>query len=202
MPDLAGLAKSAAIERLQKLGLNLGSVYEKDSSSEPGTVLSHDPATGTKITRGQVIDLIVSRGGGEPDNKKVEETPAQKKYARVPDVYNAGLGTAENSIENRGFYVGSVTYQESSQAEGTVISQYPAPDSEIEVGSYVDLVIATPPAPQTPPEPVQEPEPEQIHESEPVKEPEPEYQPQSTEFPDIPVQNDVPSREDDQSKGR
>ncbi|MBR4383382.1 MAG: glycine--tRNA ligase subunit beta, partial [Selenomonadaceae bacterium] len=37
----------------------LGSVYEKESPSEPGTVLSHDPTTGTKINRGQVVDLIV-----------------------------------------------------------------------------------------------------------------------------------------------
>jgi len=81
MPDLAGLAKSAAIERLQKLGLNLGSVYEKDSPSEPGTVLSHDPTTGTKINRGQTIDLVVSRG--EP---RVEEPPAQRKeYYQDPE---------------------------------------------------------------------------------------------------------------------
>ena len=81
MPDLAGLAKSAAVERLQKLGLNLGSVYEKDSPSEPGTVLSHDPTTGTKINRGQTIDLVVSRG--EP---RVEEPPAQRReYYQEPE---------------------------------------------------------------------------------------------------------------------
>ena len=212
MPDLAGLAKSAAIERLQKLGLNLGSVYEKDSSSEPGTVLSHDPTTGTKIIRGQTIDLIVSRGGGEPDNKssepdkpdkKTDDNKPAQKVVRVPNVYDASLGAAEDGIEGRGLYVGSVTYQESSQAEGTVISQYPSPDAEVEIGSTVDLVIARhyePPAPE--PEPIREPEPEPVREpeSEPVREP--EQQRQSSEFPDIPIQNDVPSREDDQSKGR
>ena len=201
MPDLAGLAKSAAIERLQKLGLNLGSVYEKDSSSEPGIVLSHDPATGTKITRGQTIDLIVSRGGGEPDNKKHEEPkPAQKVH--VPNVEGIGLGAAEDDIAGRGLYVGSVTYQESSQAEGTVITQYPSPNAEVTEGSVVDLVIARRPEPQPEPEPepVREPEPEPIREPEPEPSREPETQPQSNEFPDIPV--DVPSREDDQSKGR
>ena len=75
MPDLAGLSKDSATERLQKLGLNLGKVYEKDSSSEPGIVLSHDPATGTKIIRGQVIDLVVSRGGGEPVQHEPEPEP-------------------------------------------------------------------------------------------------------------------------------
>lgn len=191
MPDLAGLAKSAAIERLQKLGLNLGSVYEKDSSSEPGIVLSHDPATGTKITRGQTIDLIVSRG--EPE-RKVEEVKVRREVTRVPNVENSSLGAAEDSIAGRGLYVGSVTYQDSSQAEGTVITQYPSPDAEVDVGSTVDLVIARRPEPQP------EPEPEPIREPEPEPSREPETQSQSNEFPDIPV--DVPSREDDQSKGR
>ena len=189
MPDLAGLAKSAAIERLQKLGLNLGSVYEKDSSSEPGIVLSHDPTTGTKITRGQTIDLVVSRG--EPE-RKVEETKPKQTFTRVPNVENASLEVAEDGIASRGLYVGSVTTQESSQAEGTVISQYPAPDAEVETGSTVDLVIARRPEPE--PEPVREPEPEPTRETESR---------QSETFPDIPVQSDdVPSRDDDQSKGR
>lgn len=180
MPDLAGLTKSAAIERLQKLGLNLGSVYEKESSSEPGTVLSHDPTTGTKINRGQVIDLIVSRGA--PETKEVKVT---QKVTRVPNVENASLEVAEDGIEGRGLRVGSVTTQESNQAEGTVIAQYPSPDAEVELGSSVDLVIAR-----------------RVKVREPEPEPEPEYQPQSNEFPDIPIQNDVPSREGDQEKER
>ena len=182
MPDLAGLAKSAAIERLQKLGLNLGSVYEKESSSEPGTVLSHDPTTGTKINRGQVVDLIVSRG--EPE-KKVEEVKVTREYTHVPNVENASLSVAESGIEGRGLRVGSVTYEESTQAEGTVIAQYPSPDAEIEVGSSVDLVIAR----HAEPEPVREPEPEPVRE--------PESEPQSN-----PIQDDVPSREGDQAKER
>jgi len=187
MPDLAGLAKSAAIERLQKLGLNLGSVYEKDSSSEPGTVLSHDPTTGTKITRGQTIDLIVSRG--EPE-KKVEEVKVTQKVTRVPNVENASLSVAEDGIEGRGLHVGTVSYQDSTQAEGTVVAQYPSADSEVELGTYVDLVIARRAEVR---EPEREPQPESVREPE---------TPQSNDFPDIPVQNDVPSREGDQAKER
>ncbi|MBR0061955.1 MAG: PASTA domain-containing protein [Selenomonadaceae bacterium] len=157
-----------------------------------------------RITEGSPKDcrrIIVSRGGGEPDNKKHEEPkPAQKVH--VPNVEGIGLGAAEDDIAGRGLYVGSVTYQESSQAEGTVITQYPSPNAEVTEGSVVDLVIARRPEPQPEPEPepVREPEPEPIREPEPEPSREPETQPQSNEFPDIPV--DVPSREDDQSKGR
>jgi len=175
---------------LQKLGLNLGTIYEKDSSSEPGIVLSHDPTTGTKINRGQVIDLVVSRG--EP---KVETVEVKQKVTRVPNVENASLDVARDGIEGRGLHVGSVTSQESTQAEGTIIAQYPSPDAEVELGSSVDLVVAkhAEPQPETQPEPVHEPEPERQPQST-------ETQPSQSEFPEIPV--DVPSREGDQQKQR
>ena len=183
MPDLTGLAKSAAIERLQKLGLNLGSVYEKDSSSEPGTVLSHDPTTGTKITRGQVVDLIVSRG-----ETKVEEVRVTNKVTRVPNVENASLASAESDIEGRGLKVGSITEQESDQAEGTVINQYPLSNSEVELGSSVDLVIARRREPQSEPSrDSQEPSRDSTSR-------------ESNTFPEIPTNNDEPSRDDDPSK--
>lgn len=95
MPDLAGLNKSSAIERLQKAGLILGSVYEKYSDDEPGTVLSHDPSAGTKIYRGQTIDLTVSRGiVGHYDNTRLpaEESPPESEPITEP---------AQNEYEQR-----------------------------------------------------------------------------------------------------
>ena len=137
MPDLIGLSKSAATERLQKLGLNLGSVYEKDAPEEPGTVLSHDPPVGTKIVRGQNIDLVVSRGG----NGVSEENSHEKIH--VPDVRNASLEVAQSNLESHGLHVGSITYQSSNQAAGTVVSQTPSPDSEVDSGATVNLVVTT-----------------------------------------------------------
>ncbi len=132
MPDLKGLAKSAALERIQKIGLKVGSVYEKDSDNEPGTILSHDPASGSKINRGQSVDLVVSRG----------TTKKEPEKTKVPDVHNASVEVAQAGIEGRGLIVGSITSEISTQAEGTVVSQSPAPDTEVEVGSAVNLVVA------------------------------------------------------------
>lgn len=183
MPDLTGLTKSAATERLQKLGLNLGSVYEKDSSFEPGTVLSHDPTTGTKITRGQTIDLVVSRG-----EQKVEEVHVTKKVTRVPNVETSTLSAAEDSIKGRGLKVGTVTEQESSQADGTVISQYPSAESEVELGSAVDLVVSRHVEPKSEPRREQEPSRNETQNSRQT-------------FPEIPTV-DEPNRDDDPSKRR
>ena len=129
MPDLQGLSKSEAEAKLQKMGLKLGTVYEKNSDEEAGTVISQDPKAGSKISKGQEVDIIVSKG---PKTKKVS----------VPTVTGATFENAQNALTARGRSVGSVTKQQSSQAAGTVISQSVAGGSEVEAGTSVDLVIA------------------------------------------------------------
>ncbi len=149
MPDIVGLTKSAATERIQKIGLQVGSIYEKDSEQEPGTILSQDPAVGTKINRGQTIDFVVSRGltvavKNIPE-RVIQPTVVQTvKKIYVPNVQNVNLEYAKSNIENSGLSIGNVTYQESLQAEGTIISQDPAPDSSVDAGTNIDLIVAIP----------------------------------------------------------
>ena len=149
MPDLVGLTKTAATERLHKIGLKVGTIYQKDDYNEPADkVLSHDPAPGTKINRGQNVDLTVAKGGAviaekvheSEYNEPSDSSQASKTY--VPDVYASSYESARAGIEERGLHVGSVTYRASEQAEGTVLSQIPSPDTNVEVGSSVDLILS------------------------------------------------------------
>lgn len=133
IPDLKGLSKSSATERLQKMSLIVGSVYEKHSDEEPGTVISQDPAPGTKSSRGQAVDITVSRG------------PKTKRVA-VPDLTGASMESAKSSLSSKGLRAGSITRSASRQAAGTVISQSPVAGSELEEGSAVDIVLAQPQA--------------------------------------------------------
>ena len=130
MPDLTGLSKSDAEAQLKKMGLKLGSVYEKYSNEEAGTVIKQDPKAGTKISRGQTVDITVSKG-------------KQSHKVSVPDVTGVSLDTAKAALQSRGLRVGSVSKQESRQAAGTVVSQSPA-SGEVEEGSSISLVIAEP----------------------------------------------------------
>ena len=130
MPDLTGLSKSDAEAQLKKMGLKLGSVYEKYSNEEAGTVIKQDPKAGTKISRGQTVDLTVSKG-------------KQSHKVSVPDVTGVSLDAAKAALQSRGLRVGSVSKQESRQAAGTVVSQSPA-SGEVEEGSSISLVIAEP----------------------------------------------------------
>ena len=130
MPDLKGLNKSDAEAKLKKMGLKVGSVYERNSDEEAGTVIATDPKAGSKVTKGQSVDITVSKGKKETKNT-------------VPDVTNLQVEGAKAALTSAGFKV-SVTKEESSKAAGTVISQTPAGGSSVTAGSTITLVVAEP----------------------------------------------------------
>ena len=129
MLELKGMQKSTAETKLSSVGLKLGVVTEEYSSQPIGQVIGQDPRAGTKISKGQVVDLVISKG----------ERP--RKVA-VPSLVGGAEASAKEAIKNRGLTVGSVTKEESSQAAGTVVRQSPAAGSEVEEGTSVDLVLA------------------------------------------------------------
>ena len=131
MPDLKGMTKANAEEKLKKLGLKVGSVYEKTSSEEPGTVIAQDPRAGSKIAKGKTVDLTISKA-------------EKKKQVTLPDYSGGTLEAARSNLSSLGLKVGNVTKQTSRQAEGTIISQSPAAGNAVNEGASVDLVVAAP----------------------------------------------------------
>ena len=130
MPNLRGLKQSDAIDRLQQMGLRLGSAYETFSDEDTGTVISQDPRSGTRISKGQSVDITVSKG------QKI-------KKVSVPNVKGVPSDRAHTMIEGSGLKVGSVSEEASTQAAGTVVSQSPAAGAEADSGSAVSLVVSS-----------------------------------------------------------
>jgi len=130
MPNLRGLNQSDAIDKLQQMGLRLGSAYETFSDEDSGTVISQDPRSGTRISKGQTVDITVSKG------QKI-------KKVSVPDVKGVPVDRARTIIEGSSLSVGGTSEQESTQAAGTVVSQSPAAGTEVDAGSSVRLVVSS-----------------------------------------------------------
>ena len=131
MPDLKGLSRENAEEKLKKVGLKLGSIYEKNSSEEAGTVIAKDPRAGSKISKGQSVDITVSKG-------------EKKQKIALPDYRGASLDAAKANLSSNKLRVGSLSREASSQPEGTIIGQSPAAGSEVSEGTAIDFVLAGP----------------------------------------------------------
>lgn len=130
MPNLRGLKQSDAMNKLQQMGLRLGSSYETFSDEDSGTVISQDPRSGTRISKGQTVDITVSKG------QKI-------KKVTVPDVKGVPSDRARTMIEGSNLRVGSISEEASTQAAGTIVSQTPAAGTEVDSGSAVRLAISS-----------------------------------------------------------
>lgn len=144
MPDIKGLSRLAAEERIKKMGLSIGSVFEKVSEQEAWTVLDQDPSPGAKIVQGKRVDITLSKGH-------------PIRLARVPDFTGGALENARTRLAQLRLKIGSVTKEESRQAEGTILAQTPSGGSDVEEGTAIDFVVAekakeaqNPPATVTP----------------------------------------------------
>ena len=62
MPNLAGTTQNAASKTLARLQLTIGRVVRQNSTASNGTVLGQWPLADARLTRGAVVDLLVSDG--------------------------------------------------------------------------------------------------------------------------------------------
>jgi beta-lactam-binding protein with PASTA domain len=134
IPNLIGVEKELAEELVKNKGLSIGEVKEITSLTRPGLVVEQSPEAYAKAPTGTKVDLIVSKAAS----------------AKTPNLIGLDSDTATSAILNAGFVSGQVSERQSRSKPGTVISQKPEPESLIEKGSPIDLVIATPEEVATP----------------------------------------------------
>ncbi len=132
MPDVVGKDEDDAIEAIIRLVGDVARIeYVNDPEADPETVIEQIPDAGEKITAKSNIVLKISKG--DTDSSVV-----------VPSVVNQTESDAKASLEAVGLTVGSVSKAASDTiAEGRVITQTLAADTEVSRGSVVNLVVST-----------------------------------------------------------
>jgi serine/threonine-protein kinase len=128
VPAVVGLAQPVAEDAIEKAGLEVGDIKERESQSARGAVLETVPAAGSPVAPSTRIDLVVSSG-----------PPA----VNAPDVVGQPYAAARAMLEQIGLRVGDVvTDSLSTAAPQTVISQTPAAGSRVAPGSKISLSIS------------------------------------------------------------
>jgi beta-lactam-binding protein with PASTA domain len=130
VPNIVGQAQAAATAAITGAGLVLGTVTTQSSSTVPsGIVISQSPAAGKQVNVGSTVNFVVSSGAGQ---------------VPVPDVLGETQAAATTSITTAGLVLGTVTIQSSSTVpSGSVIGQSPAPATQVNVGSAVNLIVSS-----------------------------------------------------------
>lgn len=125
VPRVVGLAVRPAVDTLRASGLVVTALTEEIGASPAGIVTAQDPAAGSRAQRGSGVRLTVSK-------------EAARRRVRVPDVLQLRDDVAKQRL------VGSlvtpvVTRAEAGEGTQFVITQFPAPDTEVDSGATVEL---------------------------------------------------------------
>lgn len=137
VPDVTGLTNGEASNLLGQAGLP-NPIIDLEPSSEvaKGLVISTDPPAGTLVSKDRQVLIVVSDG---------------PKTELVPIVVGLTQQAAEQAIQSKGFVVIVVLVDVAPDAAeaGKVISQDPAPNVNLEVGSEITINIGNPTEPPT-----------------------------------------------------
>jgi serine/threonine-protein kinase len=132
VPDVNGSTRHAAEEELSVAGLRVGTVDERGSSAQPGTVISQIPAAGASLAPGGAVNLVIA-----------EPTRSAREVV-VPNVVGKSEASAAGILGEAGLKPVSSPRGVSNASEvGTVIEESPEAGQKLKRGTTVTIVIGT-----------------------------------------------------------
>ena len=133
VPDLTGLTRLEAQQKLDGAGLILGDVRKRPTSKFPaGQVIEQDPAADRQIQAGEKVNIVLA---------------AAPKPVEVPPLEGLTLDEARTDLEAAKLTLGDVTEENNQDVpEGRIISQSPAAGDEVPKETPVDVVVSAGPS--------------------------------------------------------
>jgi serine/threonine-protein kinase len=137
MPDLVGQQLTAATKTLKSQNINVETVKPVQSKEAQGTILRTVPKAGKAVTKGDSVEIFVSKG--------ITTTPET-----VPSVFGQNVTNAISDLRSRKlFYKIEQTATAPtgvSVAPNSVLSQSPAAGQTVQSGTTVILTVLAPSA--------------------------------------------------------
>lgn len=113
---------------LENVGLKANIIEQYNDQFPKEYVFDQNPRQGVQVEYNTLIDLYVSKG---------------PQPAIMPNVVNMTLEEATTALENAGLKLGKVLYKETTDVpENLVLEQSVPPNSEVQKGSPIDLIVS------------------------------------------------------------
>lgn len=126
VPNLRGLSAADAQRMAESLDLQLEVLGEEESSdARPGAVLEQTPGVGIRVPVSSTISVVLAAG----------------RPLVMPEVVGYDLDVVQPGLESDGLIVEVVALR-SSEPEGWVLDQVPAPEVSVRAGDTVTLTIS------------------------------------------------------------
>ena len=157
VPNVVGMNFSQAAQVLRQAGFAV-EIKASSSSAPGGTVIGQDPASGTRLRPGAVVELTTTESGAHGSVSPVQTSPACPASATptvaapgtavaVPSVIGMTEKQAKQVLQTAGFNVNVLDEMPAGRtaATGEVWSQAQPPGSEVPRSTTITLDVASPP---------------------------------------------------------
>ena len=133
VPDVSNVSVEEAGVQLGDAGLTYTTNEVFDEVVAAGLAVGTDPEAAREIRRFQPVTLLVSKG---------------PQLFSVPNIVQRSVESAEADLADAQLVLGAVAEEYSESIEiGKIISQQPLPDTQLRLGSPVDITVSKGPAP-------------------------------------------------------
>jgi serine/threonine-protein kinase len=129
--DYTGMTQAQAQQRVVNAGLRTRFTKSASETVPVDHVIHQSPPAGTKVSRNQVIELVISNG---------------KPLLGLDDVRGYSVNDAQRTLQQDGFAVTLVRRYDNTLRDN-VIDQRPQPGAKVPAGSRITLVVSDGPAP-------------------------------------------------------
>jgi serine/threonine-protein kinase len=130
VPSVVGRSQKSAEHELTRAHLKYNVQHETSETVAKGNATRTDPANGQSVGVGSTVTLYISSG---------------KPTVSVPNVIGQSLSSAQSQLSNAGFVVSTTDQTTTSAPDGNVIDQTPSGNTQVAMGSTVNLVVAKAP---------------------------------------------------------
>jgi beta-lactam-binding protein with PASTA domain len=138
VPRVVGLKLQDAQDELTGQGFKVGTVDQQPSDTvSKGVVLEQSPKAGDQAPQGEAVNLVVSSG---------------KEQVAIPDEAGKDAAVAANDLGQLGLKTATKQENSSTVPNGKVIRTEPGPNTSVDKGSTVTLVVSQGPAQATVPD--------------------------------------------------
>lgn len=131
VPSVIDVSEKDAINLLKETGFEV-SIKERifDKSIIKGNVISQSIKPQTKIKKGDLIELTISKG---------------RELVRVPNIVGFNLEDVKDIIKKNAFKIGTTSNEDSDAPKGQIVKQFPKEGEEIESGSEINIILSNGP---------------------------------------------------------
>ncbi len=131
VPNVLGFLRADAIAEFRRQEISYKIETKTDEEVLEGYVITTNPKPGVEITSKTIVTIYISSG------------PPEVETVTMPDLTNSTLKIAETTLKNNKLELGTVTYEHSDTVEkDKVCAQSVLKDTQVEVGTKINLVIS------------------------------------------------------------